>query len=239
MRIRIRKPGPCAALCAAGLLAGGVGAGELRPHEASYAITWKGMTAGFTTMSLRQGEAGHWTYDSVTEPRGLFRMVTDGVRQHSEMELTASGIRPLRYTGDDGSAKAERDIALRFDWERGRVSGTAEGKPVDEEIAPGTQDDLSVQVALTHALDNGGMPTSFRTYGDRGAREYTYTREGTETLATPLGMIATIVFRSQRSGSPRNTRYWCAPSLGYLPLRAQQRRNDDIEWTMDIKTLQR
>lgn len=239
MHIESRQRWPVAALCAALLLAGGVTAGELRPYEASYAITWKGMTAGITTVSLRQGEAGRWTYDSVTEPRGLFRMVTDGVRQHSEMELTASGIRPLRYTGDDGSAKADRDMTLRFDWETGRVSGTAEGKPVDEEILPGTQDDLSVQVALTHELDNGGMPTSFKTFGDRGAREYTYTREGTETLTTPLGAIETIVFRSQRSGSPRNTRYWCAPSLGYLPLRAQQRRNDDIEWTMDIRTLQR
>jgi hypothetical protein len=35
------------------------------------------------------------------------------------------------------------------------------------------------------------------------------------------------------------TRFWCAPSLGYIPLKVQQKRNDEIEWTMQVQSVQR
>ena len=216
------------------------GAGELKPFQVTYSVDWHGFTAGVSTLTLASNGPGLWTYRSSSEARGLFRAVLGGeITQRSDMRLTVDGIQPLHYVGDDGKASTERDIDLEFDWQRLRVSGTAGGRPVDAPIKPGTQDDLSVQIALIHELDNGRTPTSFQTYGDGGAREYKYLRDGAETLQTPLGVIATVIFRTERSGSPRVTRYWCAPSLGYLPLRAQQKRNDDVEWTMDVRTLKR
>jgi hypothetical protein len=35
------------------------------------------------------------------------------------------------------------------------------------------------------------------------------------------------------------TRFWCAPSMGYLPLRIEQKRADSVEWTMDILSVRR
>jgi hypothetical protein len=34
-------------------------------------------------------------------------------------------------------------------------------------------------------------------------------------------------------------RYWCAPARGFVPLRAQQKKGDDVEWTMEIQSLTR
>jgi hypothetical protein len=141
--------------------------------------------------------------------------------------------------GDDGKRSGDRDIDLVFDWDRLRVTGTAARQAIDEPITAGTQDDLSIQISLMVELAGGHTPSMIKTIGDRGAREYRYAREGTETLQTPLGAVETVIYRSERSGSPRVTRYWCAPSLGYLPVRAQQKRLDDVEWTMDIRSLAR
>jgi hypothetical protein len=215
-------------------------AAELKPFQTSYVVEWHGMTAGIATMTLSNSGPNLWSYRSSSEARGLFRLViSDAANQRSEMRLTPEGIQPLRYVADDGKASTERDIDLNFDWQRMRVTGTADGQLVDTEVPAGTQDDLSVQISLINELDNGRTPERFQTYGDRGMREFKYIREGAESLQTPLGNIATVVYRTERSGSPRTTRYWCAPSLGYLPMRAQQLRNDDVEWTMNIRTLQR
>jgi hypothetical protein len=111
------------------------------------------------------------------------------------------------------------------------------GKPVDEALRPGMQDDLSMLIAFAYELDNGRTLTTVTTIGDSGVRDYQLSRAGSETLHTPVGDIDTIVYRAQRNGSPRSTRYWCAPSLGYVPLRAEQRRHDDVQWTMDIASL--
>jgi Protein of unknown function (DUF3108) len=236
----------CAApLCGATLLCGALlqasaAATQLQPFEARYQMVLRGMTVAESTMKLSTTGGDQWTYSAISEPRGLARLIAPhAITQVSDMRMSAIGIQPLHYVGDDGKASKDRDIDLHFDWEKLRVTGTAAAASVDEPISAGTQDDLSVQVALMFELANGRTPATIKTYGDRGAREYKYSREGKETLQTPLGAIETIVYRSERSGSPRVTRYWCAPSLGFLPLRAQQKRLDDVEWTMDIRSLQR
>jgi hypothetical protein len=215
-------------------------AGELKPFEASYTVSWHGMNAGTSTMTLEAAGDKNWVYRSANQPHGLFRVfLPDSITQRSEMRLTDKGIQPIHYVANDGTDSKKRAIDLNFDWQRLRVTGTLDEQAVDAEVTPGTQDDLSVQIALIHELDNGRTPDSFKTYGDRGAREYKYIREGSETLQTPLGAIETNIYRTERSGSPRVTRYWCAPSLGYLPLKAQQKRGDDVEWTMEIQKLKR
>jgi hypothetical protein len=215
-------------------------AAELQPFEAKYQMMARGMTVAESTLKLSNDGGGQWIYSAISEPRGLARLIAPrAITQVSTMRMGAAGIQPLHYVGDDGKASKQRDIDLRFDWEKLRVTGVSAAAAVDESISAGTQDDLSIQVALMFELANGRTPAIINTYGDRGAREYRYSREGTETLQTPLGAIETVIYRSERSGSPRVTRYWCAPSLGYLPLRAQQKRLDDVEWTMDIRALRR
>jgi hypothetical protein len=51
--------------------------------------------------------------------------------------------------------------------------------------------------------------------------------------------VQTEIYRSQRDGSPRATRFWCAPAYGFLPMRAEQRRKGEVEWTMDIRRVSR
>ena len=35
------------------------------------------------------------------------------------------------------------------------------------------------------------------------------------------------------------TRFWCAPDRGYIPLKVEQTRGKDVEWTMEIRSLKR
>jgi hypothetical protein len=88
-------------------------------------------------------------------------------------------------------------------------------------------------------LLRGRTPDRFSLLDGASVREYRYVREGEETLQTPLGSLATIVYRSQKEGSPRATRFWCAPSRGFIPVRVEQKRKDEVEWTMQIESLQR
>jgi hypothetical protein len=212
---------------------------DLRPFEASYGFHYKGMYAANTTLTLTQAGADRWTYRSAGEARGLYKMLPiDSPAQSSELTVDSSGIKPLRFTQANGSSQ-DRAIDIRFDWQTSRVNGTVETKPVDEPVPTGTQDDLSVQLALLRALARGESKGDFSTYGDRGLRGYRFKVEGDETIKTELGEVATRILVTERDGSPRITRYWCAPAYGYLPLRVEQRRLDAVEWTLEIRTLKR
>jgi hypothetical protein len=213
-------------------------ADELKPFQASYDWIWHGMTVAVSTLKLEQKD-DTWVYRSNSEPRGIGRMFSERPTQESVMSVTDSGTRPLSYKADDGTSSTKRDATVQFDWDHNQVTGVYEDAKVDMPLQPGIQDDLSVQIAMMVELLKGRTPDKFLMLDKNTLREYRFVREGEETLSTPLGSIATIIFRSQKAGSPRVTRFWCAPSRGYIPMRVEQKRGDEVQWTMQIGKLTR
>jgi hypothetical protein len=214
-------------------------ADELKPFEASYDWSWHGMTVAVSTLHLEHQDGENWVYRSNSEPRGLGRMFSERPTQTSVMKISDAGVHPVTYKADDGTSATKRDADVKFDWEHNRVTGVYEDKHVDMEMPKEIQDDLSVQIALMVELLRGHTPEKFSLLSGDSVREYRYSRDGEETLNTPMGKIQTVIFRSEKQYSPRVTRFWCAPSLGYIPLRVQQKRKDDVEWTMQVQSVKR
>ena len=241
---RSARPGPCrarvlAAALAALLMSVTAGADELKPFEASYAWDWHGMTVAVSNLKLEKGSGDTWTYSSKSEPRGLGRLLSERPKTVSVLRVTSAQVEPLSYKGDDGTGSNRRKVDVEYDWEKHRVTGVYEDTPVDLPLTPGVQDEASVQVALMVELLRGHTPERFELLDKNSVREYSYVREGEETLKTPFGDVATVVYRSHRANSPHVNRYWCAPGRGYIPIRVQQKRGDDVQWTMEIQSLRR
>jgi hypothetical protein len=214
-------------------------ADELRPFEASYDWSWHGMTVAVSNLKLEKRDGDTWVYRSKSEPRGLGKLFSQRPTQESVIRVTDAGTQPLSYEADDGTPATNRDAHVRFDWEHGHVTGVYEDAKVDMDLQPGIQDDLSVQVALMVELLKGRTPDKFLMLDKNSVREYRYVRDGEATLTTPLGQVQTLIFRSQKQNSPRVTRFWCAPSLGFVPMRVEQTRGDEVQWTLRIQSLKR
>jgi hypothetical protein len=209
---------------------------QLRPFEASYAWSWKGVTIAVSHLTLARGSDATWTYDSWSEARGIGRLYPYRPRTRSTLRVSAQGVQPLHYEVQGGGG---HNADVSFDWQANHASGTYEGTAVDLALKPGVQDDLSVQIALMVALVQGHTPENISVIDKNSIRDYSYSREGEESLDTRLGKIDTVIYASRHTGSPRTTRFWCAPDLGYLPMRVQQKRLDDVEWTMNIESVKR
>ena len=220
------------------LAVNGAAADELKPFEARYAWIWHAMNVADSTLKLEK-TGDTWTYSSKSEPRGIGKVFPERPVQRSVLRVTDAGAQPLSYEASDGTSSTKRAVEVKYDWEQGRLTGVYEDTRVDLPLTPGVQDDASVQVALMVELLRGHTPEHFSLLNKNAVREYRYVREGEATVQTPFGKIATIIYRSEREGSPRVTRFWCAPWRGYVPLRVEQKRGDEIEWTMEIRSLSR
>ncbi|MGH8309334.1 MAG: DUF3108 domain-containing protein [Steroidobacteraceae bacterium] len=210
------------------------------PFTATYGVEWRGMGAGTSTLELVQSDGDLWTYRSRNTARGIFRLAfPQAITQMSVFRIRDDKVVPLTYRSDDGSKNTGRDVSLDFDWSEHRVTGVAEDERVDVALQPGTQDAMSVQIALIRELEAGRSPERFVLIDKDELKEYLYTSEGTERVSTGLGEFDTVVYRSQRNGSKRVTRLWLAPSLGYVPVRAQQVRGGRVEFTMSLRKLER
>ena len=215
------------------------GAMALRPFETRYAFLWHGLNVGTASFALRRVGEQEWSYSSRTEPRGLGRLYSGATTAlESRMSIGADGVRPLHFKAVQGS-DGEQTAELSFDWDKLQVTGHVDAVKVAIALRTGVQDDLSVQVALIQALAAGKAPQGISLFDKSGIRDYEYTRVGEATLHTPLGDIATVIYRSHRANSSRSTRFWCAPDYGFIPLRAEQQHDDDVEWVMELRSLRR
>lgn len=223
---------------AAAAVTSAAGTDELEPYQASYEGIWHGMVVAVSDLKLEH-TGDTWTYSSSSTPRGIGHLAA-GIfppRQISVVRLTASGVRPQSFRSLGGNRAKSTDLS--YDWHAARVTGTLDGAAVDQPLAPGVQDDGSVQLALMVELLSGRTPSRFRMIDKSGTRDYQLARESEATLQTPMGAVATVVYRAQKAGSPRITRFWCAPARGYVPMKVEQTRGDEVQWTMEIRSFTR
>ncbi len=213
---------------------------SLAPFVAKYMVEWHGINAGTSTIELIPNGGGRYTYKSGNQARGLFKLAfPDVIRQSSVLQFDNGVVRPLSFRADDGSKDKSRDVSLDFDWAKNRVTGTSEKQAVSLDLKPGTQDAMSVQLALMLELQAGRSPTMFWMADKTEIKDYVYAYDGEATLSTPLGRIPTVIWSSHRPNSDRLTRIWYAPSLGFAPLQAARTRAGKLEWTMKIQKLDR
>jgi hypothetical protein len=211
------------------------GAASLQPFSATYTIRWGGMNAGTGTLRLdRIPGDDMWAYESRVQGRGLFRLALPANQvTRSVFRIENGRVVPLSFTSTEGNQK------LEFDWASGRVTGTVEGKAVNLPTQPGLLDTQSVQVALMQELMSGRTPARFVLVDEDRIKDYLYAVEGSEVTESVAGTHRTDIYSSRRPGSRKATFFWCAPELGYLPLKVERRDGSSVEWSMRLTSLER
>jgi len=225
--MRLKAPGLLAALLAALPLAAGAADGTLVPFVAEYDVHYGSIDVGSSRTELaREAQTGRWVIESHSTASGFAKLIASGTLvQRSTFEISPQGPRPISYRFDDGTRRTGRDVTLEFDWRAGRVSGTAEDAAVDLEAPPGLQDAASIQALVLARLQAGGTPGTIDMIEKDQVKRYQYTRLRSERLKTAIGELDTVVYRSARAGSTRETLFWHAPALDYAMVRAEQRRD--------------
>jgi Protein of unknown function (DUF3108) len=234
---RRRRAARAIALVATCSVAAAAAADELKPYQATYQGIWHGMTVAVSSLRLEHS-GDTWTYSSKSEGRGLGRLASGfSPDQTSVAKVVGDGIQPQSYRSGGGDAR--HSVELEYDWQAKRLTGNYEGTKVDLPLTPAVQDDGSVQLALMTALLAGKTPDKFQLIDKNSVREYQFTREGEATLKTPLGEVPTVIYRAQKKYSPRTTRFWCAPDKGFIPMKVEQTKGEDVQWTLQIESLKR
>jgi hypothetical protein len=199
------------------------GDAALAPFVADYDVKYGRFSVGTSRTALsREGDA--WVMETDTNASGLYRMIAGGtLQQRSEFEMTDAGPRPRSYRFDDGTSDTDRDVSLQFDWTANRVRGVAEEMRVDVEAVAGLQDAASMQALVIARLRAGQEPGLVAMIEKDKVKYYRYTLLRRETLHTAIGDIETVVYRSARDGSSRETLTWHAPKMGFVAVQAEQR----------------
>jgi len=212
------------------------------PYVATYAATFRGIEGGTLRMELRREEpSGHYIFETRAKPTALASFfVSRDAFERTTLELAADGLRPIAWEADDGRSGVKKDGKLQFNWQEHTVTGIYEGKPVSLPLQAATGQLQTIQLAAMQKMQAGREPGILAMLNGNQVQEYSYARVGAETLDTRLGRLDTVIYESIRQGgSSRVSRIWHAPSLGYIPVRAEQIRKGKVETVITLIELTR
>ena len=214
-------------------------AGKTAPlpsFTASYTIhnlTLKILDIGTYNAKLSTVDSVRFRYEAHSRPAGMLAwLYKDRIDEQSQWRIFKAAIRPLSYTYNRSGGSKQRLVELRFDWRRGTVENKVDGDSWRMPIPDGTIDKLTVQLAMMLDLGHGRNTMQYAVADGGTLKTYRFKVIGKERLVTPAGSYDTLKLERLRDNNKRSTYLWCAPKLHNLPVRVDQREEDDSKFSM-------
>lgn len=207
------------------------------PFSAEYDVIRNGDKIGERTHALHKQENGY-LFEARMHTTGLAALLRPGeVTERSHWLLSNNRVQPQHYEYIDSSDDS-RTTKLQFDWQNRRVTNRVGDKPWGMDILTGTQDKFGYMLALMHDLQQGNNTPEYQIADGGRLKTYRFASEGKVLLDTALGKLETIKLQRIRVGKKnRKVFIWCAPSLGYLPVKIERYKKDTV-FTMLIKKIE-
>jgi len=201
--------------------------------ETTYEVQHNTIYLGDTVRKLSRQEDGQWLYQSSTKAKGLAGLFfKDTIEERSILAITPNGIRPSTYSYEQTGGKKEKHIKLDYHWNKNLMFSSYLNK--DLGLLPGTQDLLSFVLQIMYELQANkqiiDMPIAYKDSID----QYQLKVIGKETIVTPFKSLPTVVLLSNKIKDKKQFKFWCAPSLQYLPIRIKKIENDGDEDTLSL-----
>jgi hypothetical protein len=197
-----------------------------QPFTAIYVLKKGPIIFGETRRTLMIDSEGNNIFESVTRPRNVGKLLTSGqIVERSRWIFLKDRLVPLEYNYFNTGSKQSHDVHLYFDWESRTVTNTINGDPWKMPLVDGAQDRLLYQLQLMLDLQAGKTEISYPVADGGKLKTYLLDQKNAETIRTPLGTFDTV--RMRLVHGKRQTTIWCAPSLKFLPVRIEQRSEDE------------
>ncbi len=223
-----------------GLIASGALAasdGVIPEFQASYKVR-ASIASGELSMSLAALEDGKYLFATLTRPRGLVRVIARGeIDERSHVRFEGNTVVPLDYVLLD-TISDDHDANYQYDWAAGEVTGVERGAEVSGTLQPGMLNRAALYLAIMADLRNDALPESYTLF-DRGqVKSFNITNAGSETVEVPHGRFETVKLVRDSDGSSRSMILWCAPALGYLPVKIELMKGDKRISRAELKWVQ-
>lgn len=205
--------------------------GPLLPHRAEYLLTRDGLPFADMIMELTLDPKDGYHYRADTRPHRAVELIMQlsadlaaGARvgEDSSGRLIDGRVRPdsYRYLRE----KDERQsITVTFDWSDGSADIVAANRPWSMAVPGGTQDKLSVLLALRADLAAGIQDLTYPVADGGKLKAYRYVRTGEQDIETPAGAWPAITLARSKDKRPVDYHLWLAPHLQYLPVQVERR----------------
>jgi hypothetical protein len=194
------------------------------PFRVSYRLTSNGSDIAEVVQTLDATGPDRWRFSSQVTPAGMLTSLVSGrIEEITELEHLDGRLRPSSYRFQRRGLARDRDVSVRFDWDRLRAYNEVNGDRWSMAIPDDALDKHSLVLAVSADLNADRLAETYPVADGGRLKTYTHQRAGEERLSTPFGWLDTIKLRRVRPGRQRDTLFWHAPELDFVPVRIERR----------------
>ena len=204
--------------------------------EATYEVLHNEFYLGDAVRTLEPRDTQIRIYRSHTSPKGVASaFVSDIIDEVSTIKITNNRFQPKQYAYNQYGGKKNKVFQLKFDWKTKKLwnSYTDKTYPLKEE----THDLLSFQLQLMQDLQAGKKNINYVIADKKRVDAYQLTLTETEKIETPMKTFSAVKMVSNKIRGKTQFIIWCAPALGYLPVRVMKIDDDGDESVLTLKSL--
>lgn len=189
----------------------------MSPFQASYQFSYNGKNLGSATRTLSKS-GNQWNYVFSARAGGLASATESSRFSFNEGKIISNDFKR-------SSKVLLRNDTLTIDFrpEEHLITTKKNNKARSFAWKSGVLDELNAELQIREDLKASGLKSTYPIADAKAADIRHFTQEGHESIKTRYGTFNTIKVKIQHSDPQRNTIFWLAPELDYLPVKVSHK----------------
>ena len=201
-----------------------------KAFQANYTVKKGSMKLGNLHTSLKYS-GNNYSYHKYTKATGFAALLTGiKITENTDGKVSGQILTPSNYFFNQsrrGGGKVDK-----VNFSRNVASGTYKKEPFKITTPHGVQDKASMELLLARDLSQNKARLSYNIVSQGEKSQYNFQKLGNEVLKTPVGTFNTVKVKVVRSGNERETVFWMAKELDYMPAKIRHREHKDVITTV-------
>ncbi len=185
----------------------------MSPFQASYQFSYNGKNLGSATRTLSKS-GNQWNYVFSARAGGLA-----SATESSRFSFNNGKIISNDFKRSSKVLIHNNTLTIDFDPARKIISTRKDDKARSFSWTSGVLDELNAELQIREDLKASGLKSAYPIADAKEVEARRFIKQGNETVKTSYGTFETVKVKIQHKKPERNTIFWLAPKLDYLPVK--------------------
>lgn len=185
----------------------------MSPFQANYQFTYNNKGMGSATRALSQ-QGNNWTYNFTAKAGGIA-----SASETSKFSFANGKIGSQSFSRTSKILIHNNTMNINFNPNSKTISTKKDDKARSFAWQTGVLDELNAELQVREDLKNGSLKTSYPLADAKEVENRRFVKQGNEKIKTSYGTFDTVKVVLEHGKPDRNTIFWLAPKLDYLPVK--------------------
>ncbi len=185
----------------------------MSPFQASYQFAYNGKNLGSATRTLSQS-GNNWSYVFVAKAGGLA-----SATETSKFSLNNNQIVSNSFSRTSKVLVHNNTMSIKFNPSAKTITTSKDKENRSFAWKAGVLDELNAELQIREDLKGSGLKSNYLLADAKEIESRKFVKQGSEKVKTNYGTFDTVKVVMKHDKPGRETIFWLAPKLDYLPVK--------------------